>query len=263
MLEIVRYEGRGRLRGSILLTVGFLLIGGLYIGLFPSIEQSGVEFEAYFESLPEGFQSAFAVESLSTIEGFLAVELYQFVWLLLFGIYAAYTAGGLIAADVEAGRLDLLLAAPVSRVRVVVEKYASLLVPVLVPNLLLPFGILAGVELVGESISTADLFAVHVLSVPYLLACGSVGLLLSVAVDRATVAQRGAIVAVFGLFLVETVAESADLDWLGALSPSRYYDPAEILVEGTYDVAGALFLLAGALALLVVSAAHFRRRDVG
>lgn len=262
MLDIARYEGRGKVRGSILLTIGFLLIGGLYIGLFPSVEQSGAEFEAYFESLPEGFQSAFAVESLSTIEGFLAVELYQFIWLLLFGIYAAYSAGGLIAADVETGRLDLLLAAPVSRTRLVVEKYASLLVPVLVPNLLLPFGILAGVEVIGESISAADLFAVHLLSIPYLLACGAIGLLLSVVVDRATVAQRGGIVAVFMLFLVETVAESADAEWMGALSPSRYYDPGEVLIDGTYDVAGALLLLAGALALLVVAAAYFRRKDI-
>lgn len=262
MFEIVRYEGRQKVRGSMLLTIGFVLISALYIGLFPSIEQSGVDFEAYMETLPEGFQSAFGAGSLNTMEGFLAIELYQFIWVLLFGIYAAYSAGGLIAGDVEDGRLDLLLATPVSRARVVLEKFASLFVPVLVPNLLLPFAIVVGVQLVGESLPVADLFAVHVLSIPYLLACAGVGLVLSVVTDRSNVAQRGAIVAVFMLFLVDAIAESADYEWLGAISPTRYYDPGEILVDGTYDLAGALILLAVTAGLVLFSVAYFQRRDV-
>lgn len=262
MFEIVRFEGRRKVRGTLLLTTGFLLIAALYIGLFPSIEQSGVDFSQYMESLPEGFQSAFAVESINTIEGFLAIELYQFIWLLLFGIYAAYLAGGVVAGDVENGRLDLFLATPVSRVQLLFEKAGSLVVPLIVPNLLVPLGVVVGVQFIGESIGVVDLFMTHLLSIPYLLACAGMGLLLSVLFDRAAIAQRGAIVAVFMLFLVETVASSADYDWLGVLSPTRYYDPAEILVDGTYDVAGGLFLLAGALVLLFVSAVHFRRRDI-
>ncbi|MFB6097005.1 MAG: ABC transporter permease subunit [Haloferacaceae archaeon] len=262
VLEITRYEGRQKLRASILLTVGFVGLAALYIWLFPSIEQSGVDFAQYLETLPEGFQSAFAVESISTIEGFLAIELYQFLWLLLFGIYMAYTAGGLVAEDVEDDRIELLLATPVSRTRIVFEKFASLGVPILVANALIPFAVVAGVAAIGESISTVDLLAVHLLSIPYLLACGSVGLLLSVWADRASVAQRGGIVAVFMLFLVETVSSTADYDWLGAISPTRYYDPAEILVDGTYDLAGSLILLTGTVALVLLSAAYFQRRDV-
>jgi ABC-2 type transport system permease protein len=260
---IVRYEARRRVRGAILITVGFILIAGLYVGLFPSFDESGVDFEQVFENLPEAAQGAFAIEAINTIEGFLAVELYQFIWILLFGIYMAYSGGSLVAADVEAGRLELLLAAPVSRTRIVYEKYCSLLVPVVVANLVVPLVIYLGVGFIGESLSLADLYAVHLLSVPYLLCCASIGLGLSVLFDRASIAQRGGIVAVFMLFLVETIASSTDFEWLGAVSPTRYYDPGEILVEGTYDVAGAAILLAGAVALLLASTVYFQRRDVG
>jgi len=43
---------------------------------------------------------------------------------------------------------------------------------------------------------------------------------------------------------------------------TRYYDPTEILVEGSVDVGGAVVLLAAGLGLLGVSRALFLRRDV-
>jgi ABC-2 type transport system permease protein len=177
-------------------------------------------------------------------------------------VYVAYSGGALVAADVEHGRMDVLLATPVHRSRILVEKYLSLLVPVLLPNLVLPLAVYGAVAAVGESLSLVDLYAVHLLSVPYLLVCAGVGLLLSVVVSRADVAQRGGIAAVFFLFLVDTVSASTDYEWLGDLSPTRYFDPVAILVEAEYDLWGALFLSLVALALLVASDIVFGRADV-
>jgi ABC-2 type transport system permease protein len=261
--EVFRYEGRQRFRGATLVTVGFVLISALFVGLYPSVEESGIDYERFLESSPEALQAAVGSGGVDTVEGFLAIEFYQFVWLLLFGVYVAYSGGALVASDVEHGRMDVLLATPVHRSRILVEKYLSLLVPVLLPNLVLPLAVYGAVAAVGESLSLVDLYAVHLLSVPYLLCCASIGTALSVLVDRAAVAQRGGLVAVFALFLVEAISTSADLDALGAVSPTRYYDPSEVLVEGTYDVAGAAVLLCGALVLLTASVLYFEGRDVG
>jgi ABC-2 type transport system permease protein len=174
----------------------------------------------------------------------------------------AYTAGGAIAGEVENGRLDLLLATPVSRSRVVVEKYLSLLTPIVVLNLLMPLFVYAAVLLIGESIHVVDLVMVHLLSVPYLLACTSIGMLLSVLVPRGDLAQRGGIAAVFLLFVLDSVTAGTDFEALGAVSPTRYYDTTEILVDQTYDVAGAIVLLLAAFALLAVTRALFLRADL-
>jgi len=263
MFPVTRYEGERRVRGVLTLTGLLAVYTLLIVFLFPAVAESGVDFEAYVESLPPALQEGFVgTASFDTIEGFLSTELYQFIWLLLLGLYLAYSGGALVAADIESGRMDLLLAAPISRSRVVAEKFLALLVPILTVNLLLPYVVYAGIVAIDESIDVVSLFAVHLLSIPYLLTCASIGLLLSVLVHRADLARRGGIGAVFGLFLLDTVSVGTEYDWLGALSPTRYYSPVDILGEGSYDVGGALVLTAAALALVAVSVSLFERQDI-
>jgi len=256
------YESRRRLRGSLALGVGMSLLGLLMVAFFPSVQASGADLEAYVESLPPAFAEAFGIEAFTTLGGFLAAELYAFGWVILLGLYVAYRAGGSVAGDVERGRMDLLLSTPVSRRRVVVESFASLLVPVAVVNAVAFLAVYAGTLAIDGSIPLLDLLAVHLLSVPYLLACGGIGLLLSVALRRRGLAERAALGAVFALFLVETVASSAGYDAVAALSPTAYYDPTAVLVHGEYAVGDAVLLSVATLLLVAASAAVFDRVDV-
>lgn len=261
MFEFARYYGRKRLKGSVALAVGLAVMASTFLSMFPSIS-SGVDLDAYVETLPPAARAAFGIESLGTVEGFLAAELYAFGWVLLLGLYAAYTAASTIADDVEDGRIDVLLSLPVSRSKLLVETYAAILVPIVVVNAVVAAVVYVGTLAIGESISVVDLLAVHLLSVPYLLTTAGIGLAASVVFDRATVAQRVGTGTVFGLFLVESVVAGTDFSWLGGLSPTRYYDPTAILVRSEWDLAGAGVLLAAALVLVVASNEYFRRKDV-
>ncbi|WP_224267769.1 ABC transporter permease subunit [Haloprofundus salinisoli] len=262
LLAVARYEAGRKLRGSVVLSALLAFVAAMYVGLYPSITSSGVDLDAYIQSLPPAFQEAFGVETLTTIEGFLAVELYQFAWVLLLGVYVAYSAASLVADDVEHDRMDLLLSTPTPRGTVVVGKFLSMFVPVLVVNAVVFAAVLVGTTLVDEPIAVMDLLAAHALSVPYLLACSAIGLLLSVTLDRASTAQRGAIGVVFGLFLLETVTANTDFEWVGALAPTRYYDPTAILVNGEYGLAGAAVLVGATVVLVAAARAWFRRRDL-
>lgn len=261
MFEFSRYYGRRRVKGSVALTGGLAILTAMYVYMFPSIS-SGIDLDAYVESIPPALRSAFGIESLGTIEGFLSTELYAFGWVLLLGLYLAYSAAGLIADDVEDGRIDMLLSLPVTRSKVVLEKFSAVLVPIAIVNVVMPVVVYVGVLAVGESISVADLVMAHLLSVPYLLTTAAVGLLASVLFDRTSIAQRAAMGVVFGLFLVESVVTDTDFAALGALSPTRYYDPTAVLVRSEWDVAGAAVLLVAALVLVAISRAYFRQKDI-
>lgn len=262
MFEIASYEARRRLKGTAAVAVGLGIYALLMVAFFPSFESAGVDFETYLENLPPAFRNAFGIEALTTIEGFLAVEFYQFAWVILLGIYFAYAAGSLIAGQIEDGRIELVLAGPTSRARFLVETYGALLAPILVYNLVALALVLVGTVLIDESIALADLLAVHALSVPYLLACGAIGLVLSTLLSRGATAERLGAGIVFGLFMVDSVATGTDYEVIGALGPTRYYDPTAVLVHGEYDLAGAAILVAATLVLLAFAIAVFAKRDV-
>lgn len=261
MLEFARFEGRKRIRASVALAAGLSALTALYVWLFPTVSE-GIDLDEYAESLPPAVVAAFDLRALGTIEGFLAAELYGAMWVLLLGLYLAYAAASLLAADVESRRLEITLSLPVSRARVVVERYLALLVPIGVLNAVVPVVVFVATVLIDDRVPVPDLLAVHALSVPYLLACAGLGLFASTLVDRAGIAQRVALAVLFGLFLIDSVVATTDYAPLGALAPMRYYDPSAILVDGEYDLAGAAILLAMAASLVGAAAVAFSRRDL-
>jgi ABC-2 type transport system permease protein len=264
VLEIARFEARRRLRGTLLLSGALLAFAGLVIGLFPSIRESGVDFETYVESFPPEVQRAFLgeVTNFTRIEGFLAVELYQWLWLLVLGVYFAYAAASLVAGEIESGTIDLLNVNPISRTRVVVGKFLSLVPAVVLVNAVTLLGTYVGVGLIGEDIEIWNLLLLHGLSVVYLLACAGLGLVASVVFDVVRRAQAAAGGGVFAMFLVDTLTLETDYEWIGDPAFSRYFEPTAILVEGDVDWGGIATLLVVIVALVVVSAEYFERKDI-
>lgn len=261
MFELARYAGRKRLKGALAMSVGIGLLTALYIAMFPSLTEAA-NLDEIVQSYPPAMRQAFGIRTMTTIEGFLATQLYAFAWILLLGLYFAYAAASLVAGDVETEEMDMTLSLPVTRSQVLLEKFASLSVPLVVANALLPVVVFVGTVAIGEDISMADVFAAHALSVPYLLACAGIGIVPSVVFDRASVAQRVAVGVLFGLFLVDAVVPGTSLEALGYLAPMHYYDPAAILVDGEYDLVGAAVLLAGTAVLVFVGRELFRRKDI-
>lgn len=261
MLETARFEAERRLPGTAVLALGFSAFAGMVLLIAPGIVED-IDIEALLEQFPPGLVEAFGLDRMGTLEGFIAIELYQFVWLVGFGGYVAYAAAGTVAGDVETGRMDTLLAAPVARHRVLLEKYLALLTPILLVNVVLFLVMYLGAGLVGESLDVADFAAVHGFSIPYFLCCGAIGMLASVATPRRLFAEGAAVGAILGTFLFGTLVAGTDLSWLRTLTPMEYYDPLTILTTSTYDLAGAAVLLGASIVLLGASVWLFAVEDI-
>lgn len=261
MFEFLRYEGRKRLRGSVYLTLGMSTLAVFAIWAYQSFGEVD-NIDELLDAYPEPMVKAFDIRTLATIEGFLSVELYVFGWVILLGLYLAYSAAGVVADDVDRGRMDTILAMPISRQRIVGEKFAAFAVPILMVNAVTPIVVLVSTAAIGESIAVADVLVLHLFAIPYLFDCAGIGLVASVLFDRASIAQRVALGVTFGLYLVESLVPETPLEPVGSLAPMRFFDPSAILLDGSYDVVGAGILVGMALLFLVASQAWFGRVDL-
>ncbi|MFB6359945.1 MAG: ABC transporter permease subunit [Halobacteriales archaeon] len=261
MLEIARYGGRQRVKGALTMAVGISVLAGLVIWVYPSFQQT-INIDEMLTAYPEPVLKAFGIETMASLEGFLAVELYSFVWVILLALYTAYAAAGLVADAVEHERMDLWLSLPVRRGRLLLEQYLTLLVPITIVNVIVPVVVYAGSVAIDDPIAVRDLVMVHVLSVPYLLSTAAIGLVIGVLVSRASLAERVALAVVFALFLVESLLTDTDLEWVGALSPTRYYPVNDILIRGQYDYVSAGILLAATVGLFGLAAVLFTWKDI-
>lgn len=257
---VLRVESRKRLRGSLVLLAVFGLLSAMYLSMFPDIKD---DMEGIAELFPEWMFEAFGLDALHTIEGFIAAEVYSFFWAILVAVYFAHLGAGMIAADVRTRKMDLTLSNPVSRESVLVQKVASLWVPLVVLNVGVAVILAVGSTLIDEPIDPVALSMVHLLSVPYLLVCAAIGVVLSVVVDHERTAKAAAIGLVFLLWLVDTVSRlNPDFEWVGALTPSRYFNETRILVHEEYAVLDAGVLLVTFFVLLAAATVLFVRRDI-
>lgn len=263
-LDVFRYEGGHRIKSAFGLSAAFALMALAFVVMSPLITTdvaASAQFEEVISGMPEPFIQAFGLESLSSLEGLLAGEFYTLFWSVFFGIYLAHSAAGSIADDIEADRMDVLLSNPVSRGTVLIEKFLSLLVPIIAASVITPAVISLSTLFIGASMPLADLVAVHALSIPYLLCCGAIGLVLSVFLDADT-AKNAAIGVLFALYLLQSFIAATDVGWLANIAPMTYFDANDILLDGSYDLAGAALLLAATVVLVAVSHLRFTRMDI-
>nr|WP_241429875.1 ABC transporter permease subunit [Haloferax larsenii] len=263
-LDIALFEFNQRRRGILIVSVLLVATAGLTIAVFPSFGEADVDFAELLESYPEEFQTAFvgSVTDFSSLDGYLVVELYQLVWLLIVGSYFAYAAGSLVAGEVDRNSAELVLVRPVSRTRFVLGKFLAMLPAVVIVDLLVLAAVVVGAGLIDEELRFSRLLLVHAVGGLYLVDCVAIGLLASTVFKRVRRAQGAAIGVVFGTFLLDSLTTDTDYEFLGNLSLTRYIDPGELLVLGDVDWGGVAVLVAVACAAVVLAAEVFERRDL-
>lgn len=258
---VARFEGERRLRTAGVAAAVLAAYGVLFVWVAPDLV-AGEELQTLLDAMPPVLTALLGFESLASLEGLLAGEYYTFGWLVGLAGYVAYSAAGAVAGDAETGRLDTLLAAPVSRTSVLLGNYLALLVPIVAVNVVVPPVLYASSRVVGEPLAAEPLVAFHAFAIPYLLCWGAIGLLLGVVVRRRRVAGRVALALAFGAWLAESVLAVSDYAWVGNALPTRYLDPSAVLVDGTYDLEGVGVLLLATAVILALARRAFARRDL-
>ncbi len=217
------------------------------------------------DAMPPEMRAMFSADAadLSTPTGYLNVELFTFMLPLIVMAITITGGGGATAGEEERGTLELLLANPVGRWRVVVEKAIGswLMAAILCAGIWVALAVTARIVPVDVAL---DRIAAALVGV-WLLACaiGSATLLVGALTGRRMLAMAaGLAVAVAGFFLNALAPLSDVLKPWRALSPHYHYIGNDPLANGL-DAGHALVLAALSVVLVGLAALVFERRDLG
>jgi ABC-2 type transport system permease protein len=257
---------RDRRWSSLWWALGLVGLTFFTVALYPSIKDQP-SIDELLADLPDAFRSAIGYQPsipLSSPAGYLQARLFSTLAPLLAVVFGIGAGARAIGGSEESGTLELLLANPVTRGRVLLERYLATfgllgVLLVVFAAALLMLGPLFGAL---EGVATADLLwacaAVYALGLLH----GSLAFAIGAATGRRGPAVALATTVAVAGYLIETVlAAAGDLGTLRQLSPWHWYLDRNMLAEGAAPAA-VLLPVASSAVLVVAGWVAFRQRDL-
>ncbi len=251
---------KDKARGNILAILLILVFVTYMVIMFPEVQKiTGIDeimknpaFQALLGKAPD----------FTSFDGFMSLEAFNLSALVICG-YVGFITASFLAGEIEMKTIDLLLAQPVTRVRLVVDRYGAL-VPMVV---LLVLAMLAGVFLGTQylNIAASYLWFAYALALMglFMLAFAAISLFVSAVLSDGRTAGIVSLGVLIVMYFMETVGQSVEkLDVVRSLSLFHYARYSEILIYHDLSIANVAVLLGIAIAFVALAVIAFRRRDI-
>ncbi len=261
-LTIFQYQLRSRLT-QIIGWGGSLSLLAIYLVLLHDAFMSQQEqFNSMMSAYPPELMAAFGgTADLFIPSGFLNFTFFSYAAVLL-GFLAISMGSGLLSADEERGRLDLIAAYPVSRLSLFTARLSAILVGVVLILILSWLGFVVTIPGTGlEEVSVGEMALPHLELFALMLFFIGLALLFSQllpARSAATALASGILIASYVLKILLELDNS--LENIERFSPLHY-------IKGGYAIEGlngawVAGLLAAGLLFILLAAWRFERRDL-
>ncbi len=245
-------------------SLSFFLLAISVASIYPAVAETAADLEAYIESLPDAFKAAFALgdESIGSPVGYFNAEFFTFMAPIMFLIFAIGFGSATIAGEEEAGTLSMLLANPVPRWRVVIEKFVAMALGTAFLAVVLWLSLVVGVRAFDIDISQGRLAAATVSSALLGLSFGTVAFAVGAATGRRGLAVALAVVLTVVSYLLGIFAKIVEsLESFEQFSLFYYAVDVNPLANGLK--AGNVVVFIGVIAVALVAAlVAFERRDL-
>jgi len=243
-------------------TLGLFFTAWFTLIFYPSFSQSGA-LESIAQNLPPQLRGILGdLSSLKVVGGYINSEILSMRIPLLMSIMSIALAVGQTAGDEEKGTLQTLLALPVSRVRVLTEKYLSILIMLAGASIGIWFGLELGLVNIHESASAWLLVQAVFNTWLIMVAFGSVAFCIGAVTGKRGLAVGIGSLFAFLSFFITSFSDSVEkLKPIGKLSLYHVYTETNVAVHGL-NGHNALILAGTSLVLFGISLFVFSRRDL-
>lgn len=251
---------RENLRGLIGFGIGMLALCFVYLPLYPSFGTE--ELENIYAQIPESLQRAFGVGGLQDGIGYTHSSIFGLAGTLLLIIALLSWGVRAVAGDEESGALELTLAHGVTRLQLVLQRGAAIVVQACVLGAVVAVGVisLSGPSQLG--LDPANVIAASVALTLLGVFFGLLGLAVGAVTGlRAAALSAGASVAVASYVANALGGRTRALEWVRRASPFDWAYGADPLRNGL-AAGGLAALVVASVVVWAVAAWGFSRRDL-
>ena len=242
--------------------IGVAALALLTVLFYPSVKDVP-EFSQLFEeteALARVFAGGFT--DLTSPEGYLNSQLYSLLVPILFLIFAISRGSGAIAGEEEKGTLDILLSNPTTRLQVLIQQFAAMVVATSVLAFVLWLSVVIGGAIVDMDLSLWRTAQVTLSAMLLGVLFGTLALMLGSAFGKRGLSTGIAGALAVGTYFICALAPLAEgLEPVEKVFPFYYYIGADPLSNGL-DLAHVGVLIAMTIALLIIAIVTFERRDL-
>lgn len=255
---------RDQARGLLIWSLSIAAYVALLIAVYPSIAKSADDLQGYLDNLPEAFRKAFlgAGGDFTSPAGYINTELFSWLGPIIFIVYGIGAASRALAGEEEDGTLGLLLAYPLTRRRLILQRFAAMAASIGALGTAFWLVLVLATRLAGMDVGAADLGQALLLFTLLGLAVGSVTLAVGGATGRKALSIAAGAGVGAGMYLLNTLGQLDDtIEPFRVLSLFYYTGGTTPLGQGL--AAGHVAVLLGAsAALLTATLVLFERRDL-
>jgi len=202
--------------------------------------------------------------AMQTPAGYITFRYMETTLPLLLSFWPILAGAHLLRGEEERGTMDVLLAAPQARTRLLLEKIGALVLALLLIAVIFALGAVAGEARIEQHADLVRALLTGLNLSLFAFFFGMVALLLSQFTISRGAAAGGASGLLLLALLLNIAGRAVNGSWLQYLSPFYYYNLNRPLIPSfTGAPAGALVLLGLSLLLAAISVVLFARRDIG
>lgn len=263
MIPMIAWELRRRRTSIIWWSVGLAATVALMFSTYGSLQSQVTQIKSAFGGSLNGLNSFFGTTDMFSATGYLDAKLYYVTLPVIVIILAITLANGLIGREENNRTLELLLARPISRTKLMLAKALAGGLIVAIVGLVTAAVTVVSAQAAHVHIPTHNLLLATVGSMLFSAAFGAIDfMLLAASLATRRVATVIAIVFSLGSYLITSLEGS--VHWLttpAKLLPYHYFQPDQLL-NGHLSTGFVWYTMGMYIVSLVIAIWGFARRDI-
>lgn len=262
--NLLRQTLSDRWRSTAIYAGGIAAYALLSASMFPTIKNMKGAKEM-LEKMPKGFMKFFGAEQfdMTSYNNYMVTRMLGLILVVIIGAYVISFARAMVAGELSDGTLELLLAQPIERWKIITTRGLALLGGIVGLVLATVLSCVVFGAVFKANITYGGYFAYIPLGVALFAAIAGYSVLFSAIFNspaRAAMAAAGLTLFFYILQFVGTYSKVLEkVAWFGIF---HYYDPLKVLTGGNVPVRDVIVLLAFALVGFAAAIPVFQRKDI-